>query len=350
MYKDIKILHDALYDEESRYIFRQKIAYSLSEKWEDLKALLLYVKGQQRHKTFDILSLLEKPQDFRDKPIVVFGVGAWGEVCTQILNLSNLRIDCYCDNSKAKIGTMFYGKMVLSPSEMQEKYSNALVIIAVDRFGDEIAEQLRQCGFDDEQIVHLRDTRQKVYFDQEIVSPVGEDVFVDGGCYDGYTTEEFLRWTDTAKKIYAFEPDAGNYKVCEKYFRNNVTVPYTLEMAGLYKTNSILSFSDTHDVASRFSETGQVQVTVVSLDEVVGPKEKVTFIKLDIEGMELDALHGAVHTLQRCQPTMAICLYHKSEDIWEIPRFVHEVLPSHRLYIRHYSPWVFDTLLYAVPT
>ena len=350
MYKEIKNLHDALYDEESKYIFRQLIAYSLSEKWEDLKRFLLYVKGQQRHKTLDIWSLVAHPEDYAEKSIVVFGAGFWGEVCTQILSLSGLKIDYYCDNSEEKAGKEFQGKRILSADELKEKCRDALVVIAVDRFEKDIADQLHRYGYNEKQIVRLRDTKQKVYFDDEIVSSAGDDVFVDGGCYDGYTTEEFLRWTDSAKKIYAFEPDASNFKKCEQYFKKNVTVPYALEMAGLYKTNGMLSFSDTHDVAARFSETGHVQVSVVSLDEVIGAEEKITFIKMDIEGMELEALHGAVHTLQRCQPTMAICLYHKPEDIWEIPRFVHEVLPSHRLYIRHYSPWVFDTILYAVPT
>lgn len=69
---------------------------------------------------------------------------------------------------------------------------------------------------------------------------------------------------------------------------------------------------------------------------------------MDIEGSELEALKGAVKTIQRDKPRLAICLYHKPEDIVEIPRLIKNLVPEYKLYIRHYIPYHFDTVLYAV--
>ena len=77
-------------------------------------------------------------------------------------------------------------------------------------------------------------------------------------------------------------------------------------------------------------------------------KEEVTFIKMDIEGAELKALKGAKNIILRDKPKLAISIYHKPEDIVEIPLFIKELVPEYKLYIRHYSNDSIETVLYAV--
>lgn len=69
---------------------------------------------------------------------------------------------------------------------------------------------------------------------------------------------------------------------------------------------------------------------------------------MDIEGSELEALKGAVHTIQRDKPKLAICIYHKPEDMTEIPLYIKSLVPEYKFYVRHHSNCWTDTVLYAV--
>jgi hypothetical protein len=69
---------------------------------------------------------------------------------------------------------------------------------------------------------------------------------------------------------------------------------------------------------------------------------------MDIEGAELNALKGAEQIIKRYKPKLAICIYHKPEDIWTIPNLLLEFVPDYQFYIRHYSLTCFETVLYAL--
>ena len=76
--------------------------------------------------------------------------------------------------------------------------------------------------------------------------------------------------------------------------------------------------------------------------------DPVTFIKMDIEGAELEALKGSSKIIKKYMPKLAISLYHKKDDILEIPLYIKELVPEYKLYIRHYSNAGVETVLYAV--
>lgn len=95
------------------------------------------------------------------------------------------------------------------------------------------------------------------------------------------------------------------------------------------------------------STDGDGVIRAVSIDKRLAG-ERVTFIKMDIEGSEMEALSGCADTVRRCRPKLAICVYHKSEDVVEIPRKVLEMNPEYKLYLRHYSYSDTETVLYAV--
>ena len=119
--------------------------------------------------------------------------------------------------------------------------------------------------------------------------------------------------------------------------------------AGLWSHNTFLQFlgegkGSSHIVLEEKRETEKIKVA--ALDSCVA--EPVTFIKLDIEGAELEALKGAEHIIKRDKPKLAICIYHKPEDIWEIPYYIKMLVPEYKMYIRHYSNSESETVLYAV--
>jgi hypothetical protein len=85
----------------------------------------------------------------------------------------------------------------------------------------------------------------------------------------------------------------------------------------------------------------------VDIDSIEECKN-ATFIKMDIEGAEWDALHGARETIVRNKPQLAICLYHSDEDMIRLVEYVHSLVPEYKLYIRHHSRSDVETVLYAI--
>lgn len=116
---------------------------------------------------------------------------------------------------------------------------------------------------------------------------------------------------------------------------------------GAYSFSGALRFNEASLTgSSRITGTGEKEIKVVSIDDMVGD-DKVTFIKMDIEGSEMEALDGAKKTIERCKPKLAISIYHREDDLWEIPYYILSKYPWYKIYIRHYSLTVTETVMYA---
>jgi hypothetical protein len=77
--------------------------------------------------------------------------------------------------------------------------------------------------------------------------------------------------------------------------------------------------------------------------------EPVTFIKMDVEGAEPLALRGASRIIRSQKPRLAVCVYHHFSHLWEVPGMIHELVPEHRIYLRHHTNLEYETVCYAVP-
>ena len=88
------------------------------------------------------------------------------------------------------------------------------------------------------------------------------------------------------------------------------------------------------------------EVYLTAIDNVVGD-ERVTFIKMDVEGAELKSLMGARNTIIKNHPRLAICAYHKPEDLYELPGYILSIVPEYKFLLRHYSSNNWETVLYA---
>ena len=64
--------------------------------------------------------------------------------------------------------------------------------------------------------------------------------------------------------------------------------------------------------------------------------EPVSYIKMDVEGQEQNAILGAAETIRRCKPKMLISCYHRSEDLFTLPMEVFKLRDDYRIYMRHY--------------
>ena len=175
----------------------------------------------------------------------------------------------------------------------------------------------------------------------------GETVLDVGAC-DGATSVQFLEWGgDKIRRVYAFEFDPLNLERCRENIKGFAD-KITLIEKGAWDKDDVM-YIDTETVGSGLSHvsgSGKFRVQLSSIDNVM-KDEPVTFIKMDIEGAELKALIGAKNTIIKNRPRLAISIYHKPEDICEIPEYILSLVPEYKFYMRHYSSSSAETILYA---
>lgn len=169
--------------------------------------------------------------------------------------------------------------------------------------------------------------------------------FVDGGSFDGQTALEFVRRNENFKRVFVFEPNAASFDVVNEKLKGYDAI--VLFNKGLWSKTEVLKFNANLGSASRIEDGGMHQIDVVALDEVIDGK--VDFIKLDIEGAEIEALAGAKRIIQTNTPHLAVCVYHDQIDYVRIAQYVLELMPSYRVYFRHYTQGVFESVMYFVP-
>ncbi len=190
------------------------------------------------------------------------------------------------------------------------------------------------------------------YFPDIVMQKLGNsETFVDVGAYVGDSIQEFIDATsDCYKKIIAFEPDPYNYEKAKGTILDKRIEWY---QKGIGEKNETKYFQNetgelneaAHVVTGEDGATSKIEI--VSLDDFI--KEEVTYIKMDIEGMELSAIKGASNLISRQKPKLAISIYHRTEDIVEIPRLILQLNPEYNLHLRHF--WESngsDTVLFAL--
>jgi FkbM family methyltransferase len=196
---------------------------------------------------------------------------------------------------------------------------------------------------------------ETMYFPKDLFALRADEVFIDCGAYDGDTLEVFLKESaDRFRKIVALEPDPANFRVLEKNWHQLFAEqPDRIEAYPLASgaREERLYFSADGDDASRVTSSGSgnvVEVEAVALDNFLG-EPAPTYLKMDIEGSEMDALAGASRIIRDEHPLLAICAYHKQDDLWKIPLFIHALNPGYRLFLRPHKLEVWDLVCYAVP-
>lgn len=203
------------------------------------------------------------------------------------------------------------------------------------------------------------------YFSDGIFKYKDNEVFIDGGAFDGDDTIRFnsvlLRHNLSRGRTLCFEPDDNNfyktYKNLEKYFNEKVVLDenrlvasgkyFTIFKAGLFDKKCGASFFAYGSDNSRITQDYVgFNIDTVLVDDIV-KNENVTFIKYDLEGADIPAIKGAERTIRRCKPKLALSIYHNIEDLWEIPLMVKEMVPEYKLFVRHHTTHLFDKILYA---
>ncbi len=344
---------------------------------------------------------------FRDKhigiPVLLWGGGAACEYFIKFMEKYSIPVSGVIDKKKS-VG--LNGNLnIFTPEEAYEKYNNMIIVISAIAHKDEILEEivckgynysvfsfdptleiLQQISCEERRryfsahekdlyglFEKLSDKQSEIVFQNVIVGAITsdtdcykysssdsqyfpdiikdnmseEETFVDLGAFIGDSVEEFMLTVNNKfHKVYAFEPDTTN--ICQakanindvrvKFFQNGVgSEPSVLYLAG--------GGEATHCVSDESGSAAKVEI--VKLDDIIN--EKVTYIKMDIEGMELDALKGAEQLICHYKPKLAISIYHKLEDIVEIPNYIRKLDLGYKFYLRHF--WNCngtDVILFAI--
>ena len=171
------------------------------------------------------------------------------------------------------------------------------------------------------------------------------EIFVDAGGFTGDTTEQFCRLYPNYKHVYLIEPSIENMTAAKIRLSNHKNITYINK--GVSDKTEKLRFSSGSGSSSQVSDNGDIVINVAPIDELI--KDKVTFIKMDLEGWELNALEGVKEHITKNHPKLAIAVYHKVDDFWKIYQFVMNIRNDYDIYLRHYTEGWAETVMYFSP-
>ena len=251
--------------------------------------------------------------------------------------------DCFAGiRSTGDSGFMTYDWVIEHKEQLQNTF---------DALQDELSRQSmsayinQRISADYKYIAEVKRNRQ--YFDDDLVQLSENERFLDCGAFDGDSAVAFAealhrREIDSYEEIISFEPDVANYqKMCNRNLPHHTCI-----CKGVSDKPGTVPFC-ADGTSGRIEAGGDQQIELESIDHYLSGA-RATMIKMDIEGMELSALRGAEQTIRTWHPKLAICIYHKREDLWEIPQYIKSIAPNYKFYVRSYDNTWCELVLYAL--
>ena len=346
-----------------------------------------------------------------NRPIVMYGMGNGADKILAICLQYGIEVCDFFASDGFVRGHLFHGKRVLSYSEACEKYGrdNMIVLLSfasslpevlanIYKIADECelyAPDVPVCGEtlfnyefykENEEKIRLVESllcdkrSVEIYGDvinykmsgnvlwlrdghsdfaeayKELLHADNFEKIADLGAYNGDTLREIAPFAPNLKEAIAFEPDRRNHKKLSEYAEGEERFKITPVKAAAWSHKDTLLFDGSGNRNSTLISKGievnrppkTVEVDAESLAGILGG-ERVDYIKFDVEGAEKEAIEGSLETIEKYRPALMISLYHRSEDIFELPLMIHERFPDYRFYIRRreYIP-AWDTVLVAV--
>ena len=187
---------------------------------------------------------------------------------------------------------------------------------------------------------------QEQYFPKDILHK-GYKRFVNCGAYVGDTILQAYDLFGEADAVACFEPDLENFKLLSKNLdKKQIAKNIAVFPCGVFNDDVQLFFNANNKVNSSISTSGDSIIQCVTIDHAI-PQFNPTFISMDIEGAELEALKGAVSIISEYKPELAICVYHAPNHIWDIPLYLNNLRLGYKFYLRNYTSFISETVLYA---
>ncbi len=318
---------DLYYDQISVETLKARAQYVPFERFLEFSDRIWEI--QEGNKTWHLVGNINDV-----KQLVIYGKGKWYEYTRQLLQRSDFEGNYrFIGDKEELLGNIGSEESVLV-AYGREKY---------ERMAKRIKKKYPDINVLDKDIIYAHIGNQ--YFD--IFSPEKGEVIVDAGACDGRTEKQFFEWgKENIETIYAFELDPGNKVKCLDLYKKNGYHNVVFINKGVGNENKTIHLAEGNENSpSSKVGKGSREVPICRIDdEITG---KVTFIKMDIEGEELNALRGAERTIREYKPHLAICIYHKASDLYKIPGYLHEIVPEYKFVVRHYTSIDWETVLYA---
>ncbi|MBR5538966.1 MAG: FkbM family methyltransferase [Clostridia bacterium] len=337
-----------------------------------------------------------------EKPIVMYGMGNGADKILAVFEKFGIEVSDFFASDGFVRGQIFHGKTVLSLSAIKEKYNDFIVVVS---FGSSLPEVLANIysiaeryelyapdvpvsgdtlfsldffkdNFDkfkkafsllcDEEskriynnivsykitgkISHLKEAINPMSCEKELLHLDSFSTFIDCGAYNGDTAKKFINECPNASKIYAIEPDRKNFKKLSAFAENEKkcsVIPFNF---GVWNEHSTADFAVGGNRNSGIGTQNFKKTETVILDTVDSLNVcDADYIKYDVEGAEKEALLGSVKTVNSSSPDLLISLYHRSEDLFELPLLANSLFPEYSLFLRRfeYVP-AWDINLYAI--
>ncbi len=345
--------------------------------------------------------------------IVLFGSGALGLRALKGLRSLNIEPVAFTDNSPNLWNRSVYGLKVLPPLEAVQRFSDKAVFVVTIYNGSAVRQQLKEmnctmvvpfaylfwryaetflpyCALDfphsiyteaesverafslwadekskQEYVAQLRwrllldfdslpahRPAHEMYFPTDLISFRNDEVFMDCGSFDGDVVRTFLQLRgDKFRNIIALEPDPDNFRKLRKYvftLEDGLRSKIILREAAAAAQEGRLRFDSTGTVTSSAGASGKIEVEGLPLCRIL-PDAEPTYVKMDIEGAEMDALIGARDLIKKCASAWAICLYHQQGHLWQVPLFMQSVSDQYDFFLRRYAEECWELVCYAVP-
>ena len=345
-----------------------------------------------------------------DKPIILYGMGDGAQKILNVMDSKDIKPSGFMASDEFVRGHSFAGFEVKSLADTERQFGDFIVLVCFGTALPEVMQRITDIGekhelyapdvpvvggglFDKEYAEEnkeklravydmLADEQSKRVFDgwleyrisgrpdcliknqtakaeaYELLSLSDSEIYADLGAYNGDTIEEFLQTVQGKfTKIYAFEPDARNYNKLKR--RHYALSPYDFRTfnAGAWSEDCVMDFvsrGGRNSTLTPYEKGKPVNPSLIkhinmrSLDGAVGD-DPVSLIKFDVEGSESRALDGCAKTIARCKPKLIVSLYHRTEDMFELPIKIKEMNSAYRLYLRQH-PYIpaWDMNLYCV--
>ena len=331
------------------------------------------------------------------KPIFIYGAGSIGTWSLDVLTKSGYRIRGFIDSNPLKTGQSINGVTIFDPSILT-RHHDAFVFITTRHAYESVAKAVARqniefVGFDawfvtnhfeKYRLVHdeyLTEDRSQESFravlmalltanarycemvlerDQYFCLPqfcgAEREVYIDAGAYVGDSVERFI-WSHAGafSKILAFEPGNRQFRALQQRVAR-LKLEWALsddaiqvENCGLGNAEgqycAVSSNGDLQSLAFNQNTGGDIS-KIISLDDYMEGRN-ASFVKIDVEGMEMELLRGAEKTIRTCQPKMAVSIYHNPEHMFFIPNYLKCLVPEYHFAIRHHAPQNMETILYA---
>lgn len=343
-------------------------------------------------------------------PVILFGAGSTSDFIVEQFNHMDIYPAAFCDNDSKKVRTIVSGLPVMDIKDIMKKYPDAYFYITTQLYYSVIKQQLISEGikadriseyelvvqlkWEREYISYCQDHEQELeafyklladdesrhvlynklafyrtrnrkymteirgkcqYFDEKIINFSQIKSFIDLGMYTGDTILEFSKHVMNECEIWGFEPDESIASKAEKALQKvenvHIVRKATSNKDGKIPVKNSLGIMQT--VAEGMWDANSLEEVffeVCSLDQFFFQRTKAfDFIKMDIEGAEFETLLGARNVIEKDMPILAICVYHKKEDLFTIPQYILQINENYQMYLRHYSDNSTETVCYAVP-